>query len=88
MYLIPTYFSQTQKSQQAKDQVLLLIQVCLFSIYVWYSKERRYMVQKTVIWRSRKSFCTVVDDDMLSSFPPCLLEPTTVHNVRILEKVY
>ena len=20
--------------------------------------------------------------------PPCLLEPTTVHNVRILEKVY
>ena len=30
------------------------------------------MVQKTVIWRSRKSFCTVVDDDMLSSFPSLL----------------
>ena len=30
------------------------------------------MVQKTVIWKSRKSFCTVVDDDMLSSFPPFL----------------
>ena len=34
------------------------------------TEERRYMAEKTVIWRSRKSFCTVVDDDdMLSSSP-------------------
>ena len=42
------------------------------------TEERRYMAEKTVIWRSRKSFCTVVDDDdMLSSSPLLASLPLT-----------
>lgn len=42
-------------------------------------KRRRYMVEKTVIWRSsrRKSFCTVVDDDDMLSSSPFLLAALT-----------